>query len=73
MYFLAAVLMGVGAAVVVALVFLPRDIFSKNNEANLLHPGEGEHYVPTIQREPVDSATAAAIAAEAEEMHYHDH
>jgi hypothetical protein len=73
MYFLAAAAMGVAALIVIAAVFLPRDIFSGSNEEDVIHPGEGTHFVPETPAAPVDSATAAAAAAEAEEMHYHDH
>jgi len=73
MYFLAAILMGVASLVVVAFIFVPRDLFSGRGGEDVIVPGAGESWVPEQPREPMDSATAARRAAEAEEMHFHDH
>ena len=60
MYFVAAVLMGLGALVVIVLMFLPSDFLSRSDDA----------YVPAA---PTERTTPPAPAAEAppEDLHMH--
>lgn len=61
MYFIAAVLMGVGALVVVALMLLPSDFLS-SDDGEVWTPGSGEVY---------DSPPRTIQAPVPEDLHQH--
>jgi hypothetical protein len=68
MYFIAAVLMGIGALAVVIILFMPRDFFTRGSEDEWV-PGSGEVYTA-----PGDNPVPVITPAEAErreEMHDH--
>ena len=68
MYFVAAVLMGVGALAVVLFLFLPRELFTRQSEEAWV-PGSGEVYAaPGDNPQRVETPAEAAVR---EEMHDH--
>jgi hypothetical protein len=65
MYFVAAVVMGIAAIIVVSLIFVPQDMFSHQSKDAWV-PGTGEVY-PTSNAPP----ETAAQAEQREELHDH--
>jgi len=68
MYFVAAVLMGLGAMAVVLFLFLPRDLFTRDNP-NAWVPGTEPGYAQP--ETPTPRIETPAEAAVREELHQH--
>jgi hypothetical protein len=68
MYFLAALLMAVAFIVIVGMMFVPPDYFSRSDPEELFVPGSGPGYErPVAPAPPPTAAEAAAL----EELHQH--
>lgn len=68
MYLLAALLMAIAFVVIVVMMFIPPDLFSRSDPNELFVPGSGETYdAPVAPAPPPTAAEAAAL----EEMHQH--
>ena len=67
MYFVAAVLMAIGALVVVLSLFVPRDLLTRDSE-DVYVPGSGETYVAPGNAPP---NITPEEAARLEELHAH--
>jgi hypothetical protein len=69
MYFVAAVLMGLGSVVIVVLMFLPGDVFSRTDPDALFFPGSGPTYDGPAQ--PLSQEERLEQIRVDEEMHLH--
>lgn len=61
MYFVAAVLMGIGALVIIVLMFIPTDFLSRSEDA----------YVPAAPALQPDQSQTAPVEEAPEELHMH--
>jgi hypothetical protein len=67
MYFIAALVMAIAFLVIVVMMFIPPDFFSRSDPDELFVPGSGEAYDAPAPPPPVSRAEAEAL----EELHQH--